>query len=143
MVMLCKCDTLYYLRCDVHEIVVSDQTIFIVEDNPVIADLISWRLTEMGYHVAGTAEDSTQALIRIGEIHPALVLMDINLPGEMDGIDAASEIIEKFKIPIVYISSILDADIMERAKKTKPRGYIVKPFTDNQLRATIEMALQG
>lgn len=68
--------------------------------------------------------------------------MDINLPGEMDGIDAASEIIEKFKIPIVYISSILDADIMERAK-TKPRGYIVKPFTDNQLRATIEMALQG
>jgi len=97
----------------------------------------------MGYHVAGTAEDSTQALIRIGEIHPALVLMDINLPGEMDGIDAASEIIEKFKIPSVYISSILDADIMERAKKTKPRGYIVKPFTDNQLRATIEMALQG
>ncbi len=121
----------------------SEGTIFIVEDNPVIADLISWRLAEMGYHVVGTAEDSTQALVRIEEIHPTLVLMDINLPGEMDGIDTAAEIIKKFNIPIVYISSILDSEIMERAKKTKPLGYIVKPFTDNQLRATIEMALQG
>ena len=120
----------------------SDGTIFIVEDNPVIADLISWRLTEMGYRVVGTAEDSTQALVRIEEIRPTLVLMDINLPGEMDGIDTAVEIIKKFSIPIVYISSILDSEIMERAKKTKPLGYIVKPFTDNQLRATIEMALQ-
>ena len=121
----------------------SERTIFIVEDNPVIADLISWRLTEMGYQVAGTAEDSTQAMSRIKEIMPSLVLMDISLPGDMDGIDAATEIIKNFGIPIVYISSILDAEIIERAKKTKPRGYIVKPFTDNQLRATIEMALQG
>ena len=117
-------------------------TLFIVEDNPVIADLISWRLSEMGYRVAGTAEDSTEALLRIEEIHPALVLMDIGLPGEMDGIDTASEINRRFNIPIVYISSILDTAIMERAKKTKPKGYIVKPFTDNQLKATIEMALQ-
>ncbi|MGV8108887.1 response regulator [Methanospirillum purgamenti] len=116
-------------------------TLFIVEDNPVIADLISWRLSEMGYNVAGTAEDSIEALSRIEEILPTLVLMDINLPGEMDGIEVASEIIRKFNIPIVYISSIIDSAIMERAKKTKPRGYIVKPFTDNQLRATIEMAL--
>lgn len=120
----------------------SDQTIFIVEDNPVIADLISWRLTEMGYHVAGTAEDSEDALSRIEGMNPALVLMDINLPGERDGIDTAEEIVRKYHIPIVYISSILDPDIMERAKKTKPLGYIVKPFTDNQLKATIEMALQ-
>lgn len=121
----------------------SERTIFIVEDNPVIADLISWRLTEMGYQVAGTAEDSTQAMSRIKEIMPSLVLMDISLPGDMDGIDAATEIIKNFGIPIVYISSILDAEVIERAKKTKPRGYIVKPFTDNQLRATIEMALQA
>lgn len=120
----------------------SDETIFIVEDNQVIADLISWRLSEMGYQIAGTAEDSTEALARIEEIRPALVLMDINLPGEMDGIETASEIIRRFDIPIVYISSVLDADVMERAKKTKPRGYIVKPFTDNQLRATVAMALQ-
>ncbi len=97
----------------------------------------------MGYQVAGTAEDSTQAMSRIKEIMPSLVLMDISLPGDMDGIDAATEIIKNFGIPIVYISSILDAEIIERAKKTKPRGYIVKPFTDNQLRATIEMALQA
>ncbi|MDD1724934.1 MAG: response regulator [Methanospirillum sp.] len=119
------------------------ETILIVEDNPVIADLISWRLSEMGYQVAGTAEDSTEAISQI-ELHkPALVLMDINLPGEKDGIDTATEIIDRYNIPIVYISSILDAPVMERAKKTKPRGYIVKPFTDNQLRATVEMALQS
>ncbi|PWR75372.1 response regulator [Methanospirillum stamsii] len=121
----------------------SDEKIFIVEDNPVIADLISWRLTEMGYTVIGTAEDSTEALARIDKLMPTLILMDINLPGEMDGIETADEINKKYKIPIVYISSILDTDVMERAKKTKPRGYIVKPFTDNQLKATIEMALQG
>ena len=121
----------------------SEEIIFIVEDNQVIADLISWRLTEMGYHVAGTAGDSTEAMIGVEEIRPALVLMDIDLPGDMDGIETAREIIKRYNIPIVYISSMLDPDIMERAKVTKPRGYIVKPFTDNQLRATIEMALQG
>ncbi|NLV28036.1 MAG: response regulator [Methanomicrobiales archaeon] len=119
------------------------ETIFIVEDNPVIADLISWRLTEMGYKVVGAAEDSTEALERIEKIQPGLVLMDINLPGERDGIETAQEISTRYNIPIVYISSVLDSDVMERAKKTKPRGYIVKPFTDNQLKATIEMAMQA
>jgi CheY-like chemotaxis protein len=145
--MLCICDTLSsctYEKYDEHEVVVSDsyKKIVIVEDNPVIADLISWRLTEMGYLVAGTAQDGLQALSMIEEVQPALVLMDIDLPGEMDGIDTASEIMERFHIPIVYISSLLDSEVMERAKKTRPRGYIVKPFTDNQLRATIEMALE-
>lgn len=120
-----------------------EKTIFIVEDNPVIADLISWRLSEMGYEVSGTAEDSDDALIQIEKFKPSLVLMDINLPGEMDGIETASEIINRFNIPIVYISSVLDAPVIERAKKTKPRGYIVKPFSDNQLRATVEMALHN
>lgn len=97
----------------------------------------------MGYKVAGTAEDSSDALARIEQIKPALVLMDINLPGDRDGIETAEEINQKYEIPIVYISSVLDSEIMDRAKKTKPKGYIVKPFTDNQLKATIEMALQG
>lgn len=116
--------------------------ILIVEDNPVIADLISWRLTEMGYSIAGVAEDSTEAINRAEKEKPVLILMDIGLPGEMDGIDTAAEIIRLYNIPIVYISSILDPPVIERAKKTGPRGYIVKPFTDNQLRATVEMALQ-
>ncbi len=122
---------------------VTEGTIFIVEDNPVIADLISWRLSEMGYRVAGIAEDSASAMIKVNEIRPDLILMDINLPGEKDGIEVAQEIIDTYNIPIVYISSILDERIMERAKVTKPRGYIVKPFTDNQLKATIEMAMQS
>lgn len=120
--------------------------IFIVEDNPVINDLISWRLSELGFQVIGTAEDYPDAMEKLQQSAqdnlPDLVLMDINLPGEIDGIGAAVEIQEKYGIPIVYISSLMDDDIIERAKKTKPRGYIVKPFTDNQLKATIEMALQ-
>jgi CheY-like chemotaxis protein len=123
-----------------------DSTIFIVEDNPVINDLISWRLTELGFHVSGTAEDYLDAMEKLkqypSESLPGLILMDINLPGDTDGISAASEIQEKYGIPHVYISSLMDDAIIERAKQTKPRGYIVKPFTDNQLKATVEMALQ-
>ncbi len=119
-----------------------DETIFIVEDNPIIADLISWRLTEMGYQVAGLAEDSDEVVERVGSIQPDLILMDINLPGDKDGIELAKEIKEKYNIPIVYISSILDDAVIERAKSTSPKGYIVKPFTENQLKATIEMALE-
>ncbi len=123
-----------------------DGSIFIVEDNPVINDLISWRLTELGFHVIGSAEDYQGVMEKLSQYPrdelPHLILMDINLPGDTDGIMAATEIQEKYQIPIVYISSLMDDDIMERAKLTKPRGYIVKPFTDNQLKATVEMALQ-
>lgn len=120
--------------------------IFIVEDNPVINDLISWRLTELGFDVCGSADDHQSAIKKLGEFSkdqlPALILMDINLPGEVDGIMTATEIQGKYTIPIVYISSVMDDPIIERAKLTKPRGFIVKPFTDNQLKATVEMALQ-
>ncbi len=121
-------------------------TIFIVEDNPVISDLISWRLTELGFTVIGSAEEPQAAIEKLGQFtkeeRPKLVLMDINLPGEKDGIMTAEEIQKKFFIPIVYISSVMDDPTIERAKLTKPRGFIVKPFTDNQLKATVEMALQ-
>jgi CheY-like chemotaxis protein len=101
----------------------------------------------MGFVVNGSAEDHPSAIAKLSQCSPedlpSLVLMDINLPGDTDGIMAAEEIQEKFQIPIVYISSIIDDLIIERAKHTKPRGYIVKPFTDNQLKATVEMALQN
>lgn len=120
--------------------------IFIVEDNPVINDLISWRLTEMGFEVCGTASDNQSAIEKLAEFppekRPSLILMDINLPGETDGIMTAQEIQEKFAIPLVYISSVMEDSTIERAKLTKPRGFIVKPFTDNQLKVTVEMALQ-
>jgi CheY-like chemotaxis protein len=120
--------------------------IFIVEDNPVISDLISWRLSEMGFDVCGTADDNQSALLKLEgyskDQMPSLILMDINLPGEFDGIATATEIQKKYPIPIVYISSVMDDPVIERAKLTKPRGFIVKPFTDNQLKATVEMALQ-
>ena len=123
-----------------------DNTIFIVEDNPVINDLISWRLTELGFQIKDSAGDFETAMEKLSQYGPeelpALVLMDINLPGDTDGIMAATEIQKRYQIPIVYISSLREDAVIERARQTRPRGYIVKPFTDNQLKATVEMALQ-
>jgi CheY-like chemotaxis protein len=146
---LCKTDALIFFRDKIrmhNGRVIVDGSIFIVEDNPVINDLISWRLTELGFLVIGSAEDHPETMKKLNGFSPKerpdLILMDINLPGETDGIMSAKEIQEKYAIPIVFISSIMDDPVIERAKQVKPRGYIVKPFTDNQLRATVEMALQ-
>ena len=68
--------------------------------------------------------------------------MDIRLSGEMDGIDAAKEIQRLFKLPVVYISSYSNEDTLERANTTEPSGYLMKPFSDMALRATVDTAIQ-
>lgn len=121
-------------------------TIFIVEDNPTMIDIISWRALEVGFTVIGSADDYESVMEQLSQFHPDqrpdIIIMDILLPGTKDGIESAIEIQEIYDIPIVYITSSMDDSIIERAKKTKPRGYILKPFTDNQLKATLEMALK-
>ncbi|HWQ65388.1 MAG TPA: response regulator [Methanospirillum sp.] len=122
-------------------------TIFIVEDNPTMSDLISWRSLEVGFITVGSAWDYQSAMERLEafspDMLPEIILMDITFPGEKDGIDTAIEITEKYNIPIVYISSSMDDSTLERAKLTKPFGFIIKPFSDEQLQATLEMALQN
>lgn len=119
-------------------------TIFVVEDNPTMSDIISWRALEVGFTTVGSATDYESTMEGLSayspEQRPQIIIMDILLPGEKDGIDTAIEIMEIYDIPIIYITSSMDDLIIERAKKTKPRGYILKPFTDDQLKATLVMA---
>jgi len=115
--------------------------IFIVEDERIVADDVRMSLERLGYGVSGIAYSGEEA-IRIAENdHPDLILMDIVLEGEMDGIKATSIIRSRFNIPVVYLTAYADEKTLERAKITEPFGYILKPFEDNDLHTIIEIAL--
>ncbi len=114
--------------------------ILVVEDESIVALDIKKRLERLGYAVAATAYSGSEAIERAGETHPDVVLMDIRMPGSMDGIDAAAQIREQFDIPVVYLTAYGDEATLERAKVTKPFGYIIKPFDDRDLRVAVEIA---
>ncbi|MCF6168039.1 response regulator [Lutibacter sp.] len=115
--------------------------ILIVEDEPIIASDIEMSLEEIGYDVIGIEEDAESALQSIKNNKPDLVLLDINLDGDMDGIILAEEINLHFHIPFVFLTSNTDNLTINRVKRTKPAGFIVKPFTDKDLQSNIEIAL--
>ena len=117
------------------------EKILIVEDERVVARDIQNRLKNLGYSVCGSASSGEDAVKKASELQPDLVLMDIVLKGEMDGIDAAGQIREHFKIPVVYLTAFSDQKTLQRARETGPYGYILKPFEDSELRSNIEMAL--
>lgn len=116
-------------------------TVLIVEDEVIIAKDMSVTLTKLGYDVVGHCISGEDAVTATGEKHPDIILMDIMLKGEMTGIDAATEIHDKFNIPVVFITAYSDEDTINRTNTSAPFGYIVKPFKANDLRATIETAL--
>jgi two-component system, cell cycle sensor histidine kinase and response regulator CckA len=115
--------------------------VLIVEDERIVANDLQARLHVLGYPVVGIAATGDQALQIIGDKQPDLVLMDIRLKGAMDGIQTAESIHAHYGIPVVYLSAYADVNTVERAKRTEPFGYLVKPFEDSELRTTIEMAL--
>lgn len=115
--------------------------IFIVEDEPVVADDIAATLEEIGYAVCGMADNAAEALEKIEKSAPDLVLVDISIEGKTDGIDLAKKIHDRYKIPFVYLTSHSDKLTLERVKQTSPSGYIVKPFSEGDLLANIELAL--
>ncbi|MBC7473611.1 MAG: response regulator, partial [Candidatus Sericytochromatia bacterium] len=115
--------------------------ILIVEDQSIVSMDIQNRLKNLNYTIAGTSSSGAGAIKKAEETSPDLVLMDIMLKGDMDGIDAAKQIIMRFDIPIIYITAYADSNTLQRAKITEPFGYILKPFEEKELKATIEMAL--
>jgi len=115
--------------------------ILIVEDEILVAREIEDILQELGYQVVAIAPDGATTLQLLSETHPDLVLMDIVMPGELDGIAIATQIYDRFQIPVVYLTAYADDKTLERAKSSHPFGYILKPFNRNSLRATIEIAL--
>jgi PAS domain S-box-containing protein len=115
--------------------------ILIVEDESIVALDIKSRLLSLGYDVLGIAPSGEQAVQKAAATCPDLVLMDIKLKGEMDGIEAAEQIHARFNIPVVYLTAFADDATLQRAKVAEPFGYIIKPFEERELHTTIEMAL--
>lgn len=115
--------------------------ILIVEDEILIARRIESTLHSLGYEVTGIAPDADDAFQKVIEMEPNLILMDIVIQGDRDGVMAARHIYEHFQIPVVYLTAYADASILERAKATHPFGYVLKPFSQNDLRVAIELAL--
>ena len=115
--------------------------ILIVEDEAIVARDIAQQLTLLGYEPVAQTPRGEQALVLAEQLRPDLVLMDIQLAGEMDGIAAAQAIRERFAIPVVFLTAFVADETLERAKVTEPFGYIIKPFQDRELRTVIEMAL--
>ncbi|UBF28338.1 response regulator transcription factor [Kovacikia minuta CCNUW1] len=115
--------------------------ILIVEDEILVAREIESHLHDMAHAVVGIAIDSGSALLQVAETVPDLVLMDIKLPGEQDGIAIAGEIRDLYQIPVIYITAYADRATVERAKVTHPFGYILKPFSEPELRVAVELAL--
>lgn len=116
-------------------------SIIVVEDNNIVMLELKDRLEEMGYNVVDTAPSGSEALSKIEQHHPNLIMMDIRLKGEMDGIDTAARIKKEFDIPVIYLTAHTDDDTIQRAKKTEPYGYVIKPFEEKELFSVIEMAL--
>ncbi len=116
--------------------------ILIVEDESIIAGSLKDSLEDYGYEVTDIAATGEEAIDKCSGKKPDLVLMDIRLQGDMDGIETASHIYEKFDIPVIYLTAYAGDDFLERAKETKPFGYILKPFDDRILHPTITMALE-
>ena len=115
--------------------------ILIVEDERIVAQDIRVTLVNLGYSVAAVVSSGEAAIEKAEELRPDLVLMDIVLREDMDGIQAAEQIRTRFDIPVVYLTAYADEKRLERAKLTQPFGYVLKPFNDRELHTNIEMAL--
>lgn len=115
--------------------------ILIVEDESIIALDIKKSLLKAGYIVLGVAASAVEALDQVKQLQPDLVLMDVQLQGEMDGIETAARIKECCNIPVVYLTAHADENTLSRAKRTAPFGYVLKPFEDRELTTAIDIAL--
>jgi len=115
--------------------------ILIVEDEAIIAMEIENQLQSLRYEVTSIVDTGEKAIKRAEEDKPDLILMDIRIKGEMDGIEAAEVIRNKFGIPVIFSTAYLDEERIERAKITMPFGYVLKPIQERDLKVTIEMAL--
>lgn len=119
----------------------SDERIFIVEDEKIVAEDLKQMLQRLGYNVVGDAPSGEKAIERIEKEMPQLVLMDIRLQGSMDGVDVAEHVYAQYDIPVIYLTAYADDLTVDRAKGTLASGYILKPFEERSLKTTIELAL--
>ncbi|HKH60449.1 MAG TPA: response regulator transcription factor [Flavitalea sp.] len=117
--------------------------ILIVEDEPVIAENIAHYLNNHDFKVCGIAYDADEAKMFLENGSPDAIVLDINLESEMDGLDIAAYVNSHYRIPFILLTSYADRETIEKAKKVKPWGYIVKPFNEDTLLASLEMAISN
>ncbi|HEX3036694.1 MAG TPA: response regulator [Thermodesulfobacteriota bacterium] len=115
--------------------------ILIVEDEKIVAMDLRDRLEKLGYAVSSIASSIEEALRKIKETRPDMVLLDIRLDHNTDGVKIAEQIRLRFKVPFIYMTAYADESTLEAAKKTAPYGYILKPFEDKEIHTTIQIVL--
>lgn len=115
--------------------------ILIVEDEPAIAEHIAAYLDNDDFEVSSIVYDSTDALVELKNNTPDAVILDINLESETDGIDIAQIINDTYRIPFLFLTAHSDKQTLNRAKTVNPSGYIVKPFNEKTLQASVEIAI--
>ncbi len=115
--------------------------ILVVEDEIIVAMDIANTLRSLGHEVTDTVPSGEQAITSAKDNKPDVILMDIALKGEMDGIQAAEQIRAQYSIPVIFLTAYADEKTLERAKITAPCGYLTKPFEETDLRIAIEVGL--
>ena len=115
--------------------------VLVVEDEFIVSKDIQSSLKKLGYNVVGAAPSGEKALELVAQEHPDIVLMDIMLKGDMNGIETAEIVRNDYAIPVIYLTAYADEATLAKAKVTEPYGYILKPFKEIDLHTSIEMAL--
>ena len=115
--------------------------VLVVEDEGVVALALRRCLENLGHEVTASVATGDDAIRKAREIEPDVILMDIQLKGNMDGIEAAGRILQSMKIPVIYLTAFSDEGTLERAGATEPYGYLLKPFDESAVKSAIEMTL--
>lgn len=115
--------------------------VLVVEDESIVSKDIQHSLKKLGYNVVGAASTGEKAFELAQSEKPDIILMDIMLKGDINGIETASRVKEELQIPVIYLTAYADESTLEKAKVTEPYGYIIKPFKEVDLHTSIEMAL--
>ena len=116
--------------------------VLVVEDENIVALDLKRRLSKLGYNVIGMASNADRALSLIEEHHPDIVLMDIHIQGHTDGIEIARIVHEKYHIPVIYLTAYSEEATLKRAKQSNAYGYLIKPYSERELHAGIQVALE-
>jgi DNA-binding NarL/FixJ family response regulator len=115
--------------------------ILVVDDEPVIVEQLTESLEDMGFGIAGRAGTAQEAVAKARKLNPDLVIMDIVMPGDMDGIDACKIVQRELDIPVLLLSAHGEESMIDRADAVRPYGYVMKPFKNDQLRAAVQLAM--
>jgi CheY-like chemotaxis protein len=124
------------------DLISPEPRVLIVEDETLIAEELRERLSQFGYSVIAAVDTADEGIAIATRERPDLVLMDIRLKGEKDGVQAAQEIRQQVDIPIVYVTAYSDRLTVDRARQTDHDAYVLKPFHRRELQSTIEVAMQ-